>query len=90
VFWGVAFPVAVSAITSFLRCGGAISRSPSDGLDPRNVLAQAANLLQALGLAHVQLKLQLEQLVREIALPGAGARRRLSFVIQYFESCRIS
>src|SRR6185312_3602495 len=39
-----------------------------DGLDPRNVLAQATHLLQTFGLAHVQLELQLKELVLEIAL----------------------
>src|SRR5580692_5973893 len=48
-------------------CRGALAL-PKDGLDPRYIFAQAANLLQALGLAHVQLKLQLEQLVRQVAL----------------------
>src|SRR5208282_5226954 len=38
-----------------------------DRLYPRNVPAQAANLLQALRLAHVELKLQLEELVGEFA-----------------------
>src|SRR5271156_3155330 len=38
-----------------------------DCLPPRNVLAQPANFLQAFGLAHVQLKLQLEELVRQLA-----------------------
>src|SRR5207245_1646954 len=37
-------------------------------LHPGNVLAQSANLLQAFGLAHVELELQLEQLVRELPL----------------------
>src|SRR5580692_9340734 len=59
---------------SFLRCAGrgcagrGAPALPEDGLDPGNVFAQAANLFQALGLAHVQLKLQLEQLVRQIVL----------------------
>src|SRR5438034_897965 len=39
-----------------------------DGLDPCDVLAQAANLLQAFGLPHVELKLQLEQLVAQLVL----------------------
>src|SRR5580704_6226658 len=50
---------------AFLRCGGARTLA-QNCLDPRNVLAHPPNLLQALGLPHVQLKLQLEQLVREI------------------------
>src|SRR5208282_984077 len=37
-------------------------------LHPRNVLAQATDLLQALRLPHVQLEFQLEQLVVQIAL----------------------
>src|SRR5208283_3529771 len=38
------------------------------GLDASNVLLQLANLLQALGLSHLQLKLHLEELVRQLAL----------------------
>src|SRR5271163_4422203 len=51
--------------SAFLRCGRARTLA-QNCLHPRNVLAQPANLLQALGLAHVQLKLQLEQLVGQI------------------------
>ncbi len=39
-----------------------------DGLYPRNVFLQLANLLQTLGLSHLQLKLHLEQLVGQLAL----------------------
>ncbi len=61
--------VFVSAIiVSPLRPSAYVSRSPQDRLDPRNVFAQPANLLQAFRLAHVQLKLQLEELVRQLAL----------------------
>ena len=48
--------------------GGSQLALASDGLDPRNVPAQAANLLQALGLSHVELELQLEQLIAEFVL----------------------
>src|SRR5205823_9204782 len=34
-----------------------------DGLHPGNVLAQATQLLQALGLSHIQLELELEELI---------------------------
>src|SRR5271157_6666631 len=37
-------------------------------VDAGNVLLQLANLLQALGLSHLQLKLHLEELVRQLAL----------------------
>jgi len=40
----------------------------ADSLHPCNVAAHAAKLLQALGLAHVELELQLEELIVEIAL----------------------
>src|SRR3954469_22594388 len=43
-----------------LPCRGALV---GNRLDPGNVLAQPAQLLQALGLSHVELKLQLEQLI---------------------------
>src|SRR5450755_4352895 len=58
-----------SAILLFLRSarGGQFALA-SDGLHPRYVPAQAANLLQALGLSHVELELQLEKLVAELAL----------------------
>src|SRR5262249_5979165 len=39
-----------------------------DRLDPRNVLAQTAHLLQTFCLTHAHLELQLEKLVLEIAL----------------------
>jgi hypothetical protein len=52
---------------SFLRRRGALALT-QDRLDPRNVLAQAANLFQALCLSHVELKLQFEELVGELAL----------------------
>src|SRR6266849_7289967 len=52
---------------SFLRRGGALALT-QDCLDARNILAQAANFLQALRLPHVELKLQLEELVGELAL----------------------
>src|SRR5205814_3788412 len=39
-----------------------------DGLHPRNVFAQTANFLQALCLAHAELKLQAEKLIIQIAL----------------------
>jgi len=61
---GVAFPGCGSAL-SFLRCRGARGARPG-WYSLAHVFAQPANLFQALGLAHVQLKLQLEQLVREI------------------------
>src|SRR6476661_2448908 len=61
----------VSAILLFLRsAGGGQLALASDGLHPRNVPAQAANLLQALGLSHVELKLQLKELVAQLALLG--------------------
>src|SRR5439155_25154615 len=47
-----------------------------DGLYPRDVLAQSANLFQAFGLSHVELELQLEQLVAELVLPVAKFFRR--------------
>src|SRR5207245_3538201 len=47
------------------RCQFALA---SDGLHPRDVLTQAANLFQALGLSHIELELQLEQLVAELVL----------------------
>src|ERR1700736_4150992 len=61
--------VLVSAILLFLRSasGGQFALA-SDGLHPGNVPAQAANLLQALGLSHVELELQLKKLVAQLAL----------------------
>src|SRR6478752_910104 len=65
----VADCVLVSAILFFLRCAGRSQLAlASDGLDPRYVPPQAANLFQALGLSHVELELQLEQLVAELPL----------------------
>src|SRR6266481_878732 len=59
----------VSGILLFLRsAGGCQFPFAGDGLDPRDVFAQAANLFQTLGLSHVELKLQLEQLVVELML----------------------
>src|ERR1700693_6307211 len=59
----------VSGILLCLRsAGGRQFPFASNGLHPRDVLAQAANLLQALGLSHVELELQLEQLVVELML----------------------
>src|SRR5947208_1017639 len=59
----------VSGILLLLRSAGRCQFAlASDGLHPRNVLAQAANLFQALGLSHVELELQLEQLVAEVVL----------------------
>src|SRR5450432_1208567 len=63
------FVLASAIIVSpllLLACGRARTLS-GDRLHPRNVLAQSANLLQALGLPHVQLKLQLEELVGQFA-----------------------
>ena len=40
---------------------------PRDGLDARDVFPQRANLLQALRLSHVELELQAEELVIELA-----------------------
>src|ERR1700675_3564688 len=51
---------------SFLRCSRALALA-AYRLHPRNILAQPANLLQALCLSHVQLKFQLEELVGELA-----------------------
>ncbi len=39
-----------------------------DSLDARDIAAQPANLFQALGLSHIHLELQLEELVRQIPL----------------------
>src|SRR5260370_15953168 len=52
---------------AFLRCGRAHPLA-DDRLDARDVLAQPAHFLKALRLSHVQLELQLEQLVGEVAL----------------------
>src|SRR5579872_5856649 len=63
--------VLVSAIIVsplFLLTSGRALALAEDRFDARNVLAQAANLLQALRLSHVQLKFQLEQLVGKLAL----------------------
>src|SRR5262249_24775860 len=59
-----------------LPCGGALA---GNGLHPGNVLAQAADLLQTLRLAHVQLELQLEQFVIHFA-----------FLITKFFICPVS
>src|SRR4029077_358973 len=50
------------------RFSGGELALPGNCLHPRDVLAHAANLLQALGLSHVQLELQLEELVVHIML----------------------
>ncbi len=52
------------------------SRWRGDSLHPRDVLAQAADLLQALRLSHAHLELQPEELVVELALLVLRARRR--------------
>ena len=56
--------VAVSAIISspFCRCAH-VALARENGVDARDIFAQPANLLQALGLSHVELEFQLEQLV---------------------------
>ena len=41
---------------------------PHHGQHPRNIFLQLADLLQALGLPHLELELHLEELVRELAL----------------------
>jgi len=60
-FPGLRFP----PMYSFLRCRGARALARMV-IHSRNVFAQPAKSFQALGLGHVQLKLQLEQVVREI------------------------
>src|SRR5690242_7381459 len=70
----------VSGMLLLLRSAGrgqfALAR---DGLHSRNVLAQAANLFQAFGLPHIELELQLEQLVAELVL-----------LVPKFLSCQVS
>src|SRR5450631_3010664 len=63
------FVLASAIIVSplLLLARGRARTLSGDRLHPRNVLAQSANLLQALGLPHVQLKLQLEELVGQFA-----------------------
>src|SRR5450432_3570861 len=75
----------VSAILLFPRsAGGGQLALASDGLHPRNVPAQAANLLQALGLSHVELKLQLEKLVAQFALLGDQfVSRQISYFFRF-------
>src|SRR5271157_4623502 len=55
-----------------LGCGRSVAAGQlflaHHGLYARNVLLQLADLLQALGLSHLQLKLHLEELIRELAL----------------------
>src|ERR1700722_8634508 len=69
--FGVAsiFVLASAIIVSplLLLARGRARTLSGDRLHPRNVLAQPANLFQALGLPHVQLKFQLEQLVGQFA-----------------------
>ena len=61
--------ILVSAILFFLRCAGPCQFTLArDGLHPRNVPPQPADLFQALGLSHVELELQLEQLVAQLML----------------------
>src|SRR4029077_9320901 len=66
-------PRAGSVVPWFLalfapRFSGGELALPGNCLHPLDVLAHAANLLQALGLSHVQLELQLEELVVQIML----------------------
>src|SRR5882724_6961396 len=78
--------VLVSAILLFLRsAGGDQLALASDGLYPRNVPAQAANLLQALGLSHVELELQFKKLVAQLALlrPVRQQSNSVLFPISY-------
>ncbi len=51
-----------------LRFAGGQFALAGNRFHPRDILAQASNLFQALGLAHVELKLQLKELIVKIAL----------------------
>src|SRR5260221_5809813 len=58
---------SITSSRLLLHARGRARALSGDRLHSRNVLAQSANLLQALGLPHVQLKLQLEELVGQFA-----------------------